>query len=145
MFFYLMIRRPPRSTRTDTLFPYTTLYRSAHRAERGVADRQEAAAARRDRDAVRRRRLLDRGRFVADGVRYLGEYDGDEPLFQRHLTRRSTGLSGAVARPAREVSTDAARHRDARFRAEFDSLPDRKSVVAGKVVSVRVDLGCRRS
>src|SRR3546814_1785372 len=28
-FFFLMIRRPPRSTRTDTLFPYTTLFRSA--------------------------------------------------------------------------------------------------------------------
>src|SRR3546814_19462678 len=27
--FFLMIRRPPRSTRTDTLFPYTTLFRSA--------------------------------------------------------------------------------------------------------------------
>src|SRR3546814_13970169 len=27
-FFFLMIRRPPRSTRTDTLFPYTTLCRS---------------------------------------------------------------------------------------------------------------------
>src|SRR3546814_1615565 len=26
-----MIRRPPRSTRTDTLFPYTTLFRSRHR------------------------------------------------------------------------------------------------------------------
>src|SRR3546814_3594999 len=33
-FFFLMIRRPPRSTRTDTLFPYTTLFRSA------LADRQ---------------------------------------------------------------------------------------------------------
>src|SRR3546814_14879683 len=29
MFFFLMIRRPPRSTRTDTLFPSTTLFRSA--------------------------------------------------------------------------------------------------------------------
>src|SRR3546814_1027369 len=29
-FFFLMIRRPPRSTRTDTLFPYTTLFRSRH-------------------------------------------------------------------------------------------------------------------
>src|SRR3546814_20503844 len=28
MFFFLMIRRPPISTRTDTLFPYTTLFRS---------------------------------------------------------------------------------------------------------------------
>src|SRR3546814_16675123 len=31
-----MIRRPPRSTRTDTLFPYTTLFRS-HCVDRGVA------------------------------------------------------------------------------------------------------------
>src|SRR3546814_15058438 len=30
LFFFLMIRRPPRSTRTDTLFPYTTLFRSAN-------------------------------------------------------------------------------------------------------------------
>src|SRR3546814_11046341 len=29
-FVFLMIRRPPRSTRTDTLFPYTTLFRSAY-------------------------------------------------------------------------------------------------------------------
>src|SRR3546814_14299891 len=29
-FFFLMIRRPPRSTRTDTLFPYTTLFRSVN-------------------------------------------------------------------------------------------------------------------
>src|SRR3546814_10979777 len=28
LFFFLMVRRPPRSTRTDTLFPYTTLFRS---------------------------------------------------------------------------------------------------------------------
>src|SRR3546814_4935518 len=28
VFFFLMIRRPPRSTRADTLFPYTTLFRS---------------------------------------------------------------------------------------------------------------------
>src|SRR3546814_5095082 len=32
--FFLMIRRPPRSTRTDTLFPYTPLFRS--RGQRGV-------------------------------------------------------------------------------------------------------------
>src|SRR3546814_20754251 len=35
LFFFLMIRRPPRSTRTNTLFPYTTLFRSA-----GAGDRQ---------------------------------------------------------------------------------------------------------
>src|SRR3546814_3492713 len=32
-----MIRRPPRSTRTDTLFPYTTLFRSADRHDLQVA------------------------------------------------------------------------------------------------------------
>src|SRR3546814_3736169 len=33
-----MIRRPPRSTRTDTLFPYTTLFRSALDHERDVGN-----------------------------------------------------------------------------------------------------------
>src|SRR3546814_10793348 len=36
---FLMIRRPPRSTRTDTLFPYTTLFRS-YRAARTIARQQ---------------------------------------------------------------------------------------------------------
>src|SRR3546814_10740441 len=35
VFFFLMIRRPPRSTRTDTRFPYTTLVRSGGRAGSG--------------------------------------------------------------------------------------------------------------
>src|SRR3546814_16778228 len=35
VFFFLMIRRPPRSTRTDTLFPYTTLFRSDRSFRRG--------------------------------------------------------------------------------------------------------------
>src|SRR3546814_13781141 len=36
-----MIRRPPRSTRTDTLFPYTTLFRSRGRGGPGVAHRAD--------------------------------------------------------------------------------------------------------
>src|SRR3546814_13140091 len=32
--FFLMIRRPPRTTRTDTLFPYTTLFRSVGKTNR---------------------------------------------------------------------------------------------------------------
>src|SRR3546814_15358194 len=36
MFCFLRIRRPPRSTRTDTLFPYTTLFRSLHQRLIGV-------------------------------------------------------------------------------------------------------------
>src|SRR3546814_16905042 len=42
-FFFLMIRRPPRSTRTDTLFPYTTLFRSGPSpSRRGHAQYQSA-------------------------------------------------------------------------------------------------------
>src|SRR3546814_1900797 len=47
LFFFLMIRRPPRSTRTDTLFPYTTLFRSPEssciRINPGVSDAEAAA------------------------------------------------------------------------------------------------------
>src|SRR3546814_12648964 len=43
-FFCLMIRRPPRSTRTDTLFPYTTLFR----APVAPAQRVEGAGGARD-------------------------------------------------------------------------------------------------
>src|SRR3546814_16344783 len=45
IFFFLMIRRPPRSTRTDTLFPYTTLFRStAHRQRHQRAAREHLVA-----------------------------------------------------------------------------------------------------
>src|SRR3546814_872298 len=36
IFFFLMLRRPPRSTRTDTLFPYTTLFRSYIEAQLAI-------------------------------------------------------------------------------------------------------------
>src|SRR3546814_16970616 len=42
--FFLMIRRPPRSTRTDTLFPYTTLFRSQDAATRARTESVEACA-----------------------------------------------------------------------------------------------------
>src|SRR3546814_5754426 len=49
IFFFLMIRRPPRSTRTDTLFPYTTLFRSidangivsVHAKDKGTGKEQQ--------------------------------------------------------------------------------------------------------
>src|SRR3546814_14533991 len=40
-----MIRRPPRSTRTDTLFPYTTLFRSGWRARTGIHAEQRVRGA----------------------------------------------------------------------------------------------------
>src|SRR3546814_18922840 len=51
LFFILMIRRPPRSTLTDTLFPYTTLFRSGRSP--GPAH-QAASPAPRDARAMRR-------------------------------------------------------------------------------------------
>src|SRR3546814_8853052 len=39
-----MIRRPPRSTRTDTLFPYTTLFRSGHPRDLAVVEHLDVAA-----------------------------------------------------------------------------------------------------
>src|SRR3546814_13360242 len=42
--FFLMIRRPPRSTRTDTLFPYTTLFRSLVDIDLAAGDRARQLA-----------------------------------------------------------------------------------------------------
>src|SRR3546814_10484890 len=57
VFFFLRIRRPPRSTRTDTLFPYTTLFRSPE---------IERAAQR--EFGIERRRLVDqRDALAAQG------------------------------------------------------------------------------
>src|SRR3546814_15784304 len=44
-FFFLIIRRPPRSTRTATLFPYTTLFRSYVRGIIGSYDQREIEGA----------------------------------------------------------------------------------------------------
>src|SRR3546814_2070829 len=54
-----MIRRPPRSTRTDTLFPYTTLFRSSSRSSE--VDRLQDQIAR-DDDAKREARANCEGR-----------------------------------------------------------------------------------
>src|SRR3546814_5512360 len=53
-FFCLMIRRPPRSTRTDTPFPYTTLFRSRPFRPRRRADTRAVDDARRRRDRTAR-------------------------------------------------------------------------------------------
>src|SRR3546814_15145558 len=81
--FFLMIRRPPRSTRTDTLFPYTTLFRAFVRAwaafnawyRHASGQAQERAMldfAIRDTNSTLRRRvlpLLHNGDVTADAER----------------------------------------------------------------------------
>src|SRR3546814_18694340 len=69
-----MIRRPPRSTRTDTLFPYTTLFRSAAFApgiDRPVRQRLHAAA-----EGAGRERLRAGVAVAAAGPADLRERDG---------------------------------------------------------------------
>src|SRR3546814_1289920 len=93
LFFFLMIRRPPRSIRTDTLFPYTTLFRSAadpgpvlaarwHRAHRRhlprSADLPRAAG-------VQSRPRRDRGRGF--------------PLAQHRRARPAEGRLAGLLRP----------------------------------------------
>src|SRR3546814_3100682 len=100
-----MIRRPPRSTRTDTLVPYTTLFRSDADESLLAVDRQRADArlehqvglvARGDQpaavpqDAVpqRRHQILAVGALDVAGV--------DEDLAaDRHLDRKSTRLNSS--------------------------------------------------
>src|SRR3546814_15837110 len=115
-----MIRRPPRATRTDTLFPYTTLFRSAER------QRQE--------DEVAGRHIGD-GNLVAHAILRHGDIGGQGRAAEAaQVERQDDMFSGAD-----EV-------RDPCRRFQFDAVAlDRKSVVSGKSVSVRVDLGGRRS
>src|SRR3546814_19045219 len=72
-----MIRRPPRSTRTDTLFPYTTLFRSGRAqalAHLGLAARDTHALAAAAGGSLDHHRVADRlgdlhrGRLVVDGI-----------------------------------------------------------------------------
>src|SRR3546814_11599072 len=89
--FFLMIRRPPRSTRTDTLFPYTTLFRSHggatracrrrdlfERCRRGALLRSQISEADRitfggpAEPAAAQHRRFERRRHEASGLRRIG-------------------------------------------------------------------------
>src|SRR3546814_20697587 len=69
--FFLMIRRPPRSTRTDTLFPYTTLFRSDRAAGLWIT-----------RPFLYRKRLAREHRFVESGPAFH-----DRAINRHSLTR----------------------------------------------------------
>src|SRR3546814_15520903 len=86
-----MIRRPPRSTRTDTLFPYTTLFRSVA-ADAGDAG---ARACRVQADALRRE---------SAGLRGCG--DEAEAVSGRHPRRPPALLRGRAHRRAEERSEE---------------------------------------
>src|SRR3546814_1904479 len=94
-----MIRRPPRSTRTDTLFPYTTLFRSVfdeqgrvrqvkprEKTEAEVAA-EEAAARAADELAQKQQKQRDYDRFL------LSTYNSDKDI-ERARDERITMLDG---------------------------------------------------
>src|SRR3546814_9214920 len=68
LLFFVMIRRPPRSTRTDTLFPYTTLFRSANASsttsQPDEADKRPRRSARKSGMIVRPSGLLGLARMT---------------------------------------------------------------------------------
>src|SRR3546814_13408458 len=112
-----MIRRPPRSTRTDTLFPYTTLFRSGLDAHdvferrhidlrgRGFGrrcgtglDRRGRIGGRSNRDRRRGEQLVEAGTFAAVGqLTDIGE-EGRAARGHRDLRRRK-GRRGSHAPP----------------------------------------------
>src|SRR3546814_6820709 len=82
-----MIRRPPRSTRTDTLFPYTTLFRSRlQQAGEGLArlTGEDRADADEDRDEDQRQHVA-----LRQGVDDVERDDADELVIERHRVARS--------------------------------------------------------
>src|SRR3546814_17546379 len=114
-FFFLIIRRPPRSTRTDTLFPYTTLFRSDGLWRRGP-EAQEAA--RRRGAAGSRTAQILQGLCGVDGM--------DEPPLSARAqaacavggTRRlRSGAAAASAQPGAHAR--AARTLDPPCRGRF--------------------------
>src|SRR3546814_20837034 len=81
IFLFLLIRRPPRSTRTDTLFPYTTLFRSLHPVRRQALDERVQVA------------LEHALRGLRGHVAAL--LQGRAPAVVLHLDRKSTRLNSS--------------------------------------------------
>src|SRR3546814_20605409 len=112
-----MKRRQPRSTRTDTRFPYTTLIRSIH--DNPCRDRRCGRAS----------------------ARYPRHYSRHRPP-KRPPARQRDFLRPRTFEQARKT-VEKRRRDEAPSRSQPEPL-DRKSVVSGKRVSVRVDIGGRR-
>src|SRR3546814_12732109 len=147
-----MIRPPPRSTRTDTLFPYTTLFRSAEPA-RPVAGHHRR---RREPPGVARRpcaRGLPRARrrAVAVALPVLGRRRGRNPHRlppgahvhpRRRRRRRAAAEAGLLTAGLRDSGfgmREAAALRYPPFPIP-NPQPDRTSGGQGKRVSVGVEL-----
>src|SRR3546814_20494918 len=128
-----MIRRPPRSTRTDTLFPYTTLFRSRSGShDRPTGSRQGLRAC-----------LGGHAACVAGAPDAAASRLAGPPS----CTPRSVPRT-VCARAAHAARVDAAVKRAAgcggRLATPVFQDQDRKRVLGGTRVSVSVELGGRR-
>src|SRR3546814_5274346 len=90
-----MRRRPPRSTRTDTLFPYTTLFRSQHMLLSAMRPGQVLVL---DDDTVRHGPSVQRlAQHVGCEVRYLPSYSPDLNPFEWLFSMLKAYLHRAAA------------------------------------------------
>src|SRR3546814_19628449 len=97
LFFFLMIRRPPRSTRTDTLFPYTTLFRSHFHAEKGWSQTAQDVLEGVSRPVERRKQLgYSSGMSFTDHQSMSG---APARTCVQAVARASPSLPGAMSRP----------------------------------------------
>src|SRR3546814_16881645 len=135
-FFFLMIRRPPRSTRTDTLFPYTTLFRSPDRRRYRRLPRRDERPARPRRAALGYFRRRDQPR----------EISGDGAPCEREPSPPARNRTQCRSRHAPRVECPRDADRGVprpRRPAHVDRRAERKSGVDGKRVSISVDNGVR--
>src|SRR3546814_19513014 len=122
LFFFLMIRRPPRSTRTDTRVPYTTLFRSL-RSGAGTAAARRAAARRPRAGAFLRPHAAQPAAAVGGGARRPhGALRGSE--CHRRLQRPAgvPGVTGLAATHGGEPGSLAARSEERSVGEELLSL-----------------------
>src|SRR3546814_15745297 len=140
-----MIRRPPRSTRTDTLFPYTTLFRSADATSFILALDRNATPESYQAQALAlcggraRCRVLgwtDAARTPGGFPIYPGLLDGMAHSYIRDSSTKIERTLWNCEQFPRSNASQCMLERDP---------TDRKSVVEGKRVSVRVELGGRGS
>src|SRR3546814_18145388 len=101
-FFFLMIRRPPRSTRTDTLFPYTTLLRSDRSAQMLDHGERDERLEHRDFD------LLPQAGALAGEKRRHDRIGAGQP---RNLVGDDRAQIGRLAPGAPGMKTDKPRRR----------------------------------
>src|SRR3546814_17717166 len=128
--FFLMRRRPPRSTRTDTLFPYTKLFRSAI-----AGYTLKTCPPRLESQGIRRIKVQ---RSTGQSRSSKGRKQPPRRAFSGRLRASADGMKTTA--PSRLRQSMALRPDD---QVPVAQHADRKSVVEGKSVSVRVELGGR--